>query len=261
MRQISPVSFALTAALAALLAAQPARAGSCVPVLDRATRLVVVTAPNMDTEKAALRMFERVSPNQHWRARGAPIPAVVGARGLAWGHPFTSYVQGGEPIKQEGDKRTPVGIYNLGATFGVEKSRRPNYLQLTPGANFCVEDARSPLYGRIVPQSTAGKKVSGADMAAIPTYRRGLVIDYPPDRAKKAGSCIFVHVWSGEGVGTTGCVALPEARVADLQEWTKGGYAAIAIVSEDIAARFDGCLPSQSSVSATDAPPSATLKH
>jgi len=255
MRQISPLPIApvpmtLIATLAALLVAPAAHAGSCVPVLDRATRLVVVTAPNMDTEKAALRMFDRASTNEHWRQRGAPMPAVVGVRGLAWGLPFTSYAQGGEPIKQEGDERTPAGVYNLGATFGVEKSRRPNYLHLTPGANFCVEDTRSPLYGRIVPHSTAGKKVSGADMAAIPTYRRGLVIDYPPDRAKKSGSCIFVHIWSGEGVGTTGCVGLPETRVADLQEWTKGGYAAIAIVSEDIAARFDGCLPPQSSVSA-----------
>jgi L,D-peptidoglycan transpeptidase YkuD (ErfK/YbiS/YcfS/YnhG family) len=244
----------LIAALAALLMAPAANAGSCVPVLDRATRLVVVTAPNMESDTAALRMFERASPNERWRPHGAPMSAVVGARGLGWGHPFMSYAQRGEPIKQEGDERTPAGIYKLGATFGVEKSRRPNYLRLTPGANFCVEDTHSPLYGRIVPHSTAGKKVSGADMAAIPTYRRGLVIDYPPNRVKKAGSCIFVHIWSGEGVGTTGCVALPETRVADLQEWTKGGQAAIAIVSEDIAARFDGCLPSQSSASATDAP-------
>jgi L,D-peptidoglycan transpeptidase YkuD (ErfK/YbiS/YcfS/YnhG family) len=254
MRQISPISFALTAALAALLAVQPARAGSCVPVLERATRLVVVTVPDMDTTKAALRMFERASSAASWSARGTPEPAVVGARGIAWGHPFTSHAQREEPIKQEGDQRTPAGIYNLGATFGVEKNRRPNYLRLTPGANFCVDDTTSPLYGRIVPRSTAGKKVRGADMAAVPTYRRGIVIDYPPDRTAKSGSCIFVHVWRGDGVGTAGCVALPETRVADLQEWTKGRYAAIAIVSEDTASRFDGCLPPAMSLSSHSGP-------
>jgi L,D-peptidoglycan transpeptidase YkuD (ErfK/YbiS/YcfS/YnhG family) len=263
MRQISPISFALTAALAALLASQPVRAESCVPVLDRATRLVVVTVPNMDTTKAALRMFERTAAAARWTSRGTPIQAVVGARGIAWGHPFTSHAQRGEPIKQEGDQRTPAGIYNLGAAFGVAKSQRPNYLRLTPGANFCVEDARSKLYGRIVPRSTAGKKLSGADMAAIPNYRRGLVIDYPPDRATKAGSCIFVHIWSGESVGTAGCVALPETVVADLQEWIKGRHAAIAIVSEDIATRFGGCLPPSSRVSLGDVlgPPRAKLEH
>jgi D-alanyl-D-alanine dipeptidase len=265
MRQISPlpivpIPVALIAMLAAMLLAPAAHARSCVPVLDRATRLLVVTVPDMNTANAAVRMFERASPAASWSARGTPEPAVIGARGIAWGHPFTSHAQRGEPTKQEGDQRTPAGIYHLGATFGVAKSRRPNYLHLTPGANFCVEDVRSPLYGRIVPRSTAGKKLSGADMAAIPNYRRGLVIDYPPNRATKAGSCIFVHIWSGEGVGTAGCVALPEARVADLQEWIKGHHAAIAVVSEDIATRFGGCLPPSSRVSLGDVPGPARAK-
>jgi hypothetical protein len=49
-------------------------------------------------------------------------------------------------------------------------------------------------------------------------------------------------------------VALPETRVADLQEWTKGRYAAIAIVSEDTATRFDGCLPPAMSLSSHSGP-------
>lgn len=243
MRQISTIPIALLVALGALLLATAAHADSCPRVLDSATRLVVVAAPDMQSERAALRLFERAEPAASWAPRGASMAAVVGARGLAWGHTFTAHAQGGEPVKQEGDQRTPMGIYPLGATFGFAKDSRPNYLRLTPGANFCVHDPRSPLYGRIVPKSTAGKKVEGEDMSKVPTYRRGIVVDFPPDRAAKSGSCIFVHIWEGEGGGTAGCVALPEEHVATLQKWTKGRRAAIAIVSADTVARFGDCLP------------------
>ena len=69
-----------------------------------------------------------------------------------------------------------------------------------------------------------GPSVSGEDMRKIDLYRRGLVVDYPTDRAARAGSCIFIHVWRGEGRGTAGCVALPEARVAALQEFAADGH-------------------------------------
>jgi L,D-peptidoglycan transpeptidase YkuD (ErfK/YbiS/YcfS/YnhG family) len=249
MRQISSIQLACGTILAAMLSAATAEAGSCPRVLDRATRLAVVTAPTMQSATAALRLYERAAPNVGWAAQGPPRSAVVGARGLAWGHPFAEHAQAGEPLKQEGDVRTPMGVYPLGATFGFTKNKRPNHLHLTPGANFCVHDTNSPLYGRIVPASTAGRKVSGEDMSKVPAYRHGIVIDYPPDRAKKGGSCIFVHVWEPQGTGTAGCVTLPEDEVVALQEWTRGRQAAIAIVTEDVAARFGDCLPLARSVS------------
>jgi len=247
MQQNSSIPIVLTVALGVCLLAPAAQAGSCPANLDRATRLVIVTAPSMGSAEASLRRYERASPTASWSSQGSSEPAVIGAQGLGWGHPFAGHAQGSEPLKQEGDMRTPAGIYPLGATFGFAKDRRPNYLHLVPGANFCVHDTNSPLYGRIVPRSTAGNNVSGEDMSAIPGYRHGVVIDYPPNRAAKAGSCVFVHIWNGEGVGTAGCVALPEERVAFLQDWTKGRHA--AIVSADTAARFSECLPVGTSVS------------
>jgi hypothetical protein len=105
-----------------------------------------------------------------------------------------------------------------------------------------------------VARSKAGEKISGEDMAAFPLNKRGIVIDYAPRRRAKAGSCIFVHVWGDEGAGTAGCVALPEARIAHLQEWTEGRHAVIAIVSEDTVSRFGACLPSEAGASAHKGP-------
>lgn len=253
MRQISSITLACGAMLAALLSVSAAEAGSCPRVLERVTRLAVVTAPTMQSAKAALRLYERSATNAGWVTQGAAQAVIVGVQGLAWGHPFAEHAQSGEPLKQEGDMRTPMGIYPLGATFGFTKDKRPNHLYLTPGANFCVHDTSSPLYGRIVPASTAGKKVAGEDMSKVATYKHGIVIDYPPDRASKAGSCIFVHVWEPQGAGTAGCVSMPEEQVVALQEWTRGRQAAIAIVAEEVAARFGDCLPMTKSVSGAGA--------
>jgi L,D-peptidoglycan transpeptidase YkuD (ErfK/YbiS/YcfS/YnhG family) len=213
--------------------------------LAQATRLALVVVPRMDATKAVLYTFERDVPATSWVRRGGAEACVVGTRGIAWGDTFRSYAKQGEPIKREGDKRTPAGVYRFGKTFGFAKSNLPGYLRLTPGANFCVHDTRSPLYGHIVPKSTVAKKVSGEDMAAFPLYKNGIVIDYPPDRKAKAGSCIFMHIWGGEDVGTSGCVALPAARVAHLQDWVrKRRYAAIAVLNKGALSRFNGCLPS-----------------
>lgn len=107
----------------------------------------------------------------------------------------------------------------------------------------CVDDPGSPHYSQIVTREEAGPEVSGEDMPAIPLYRRGLVVDYPTSGAEPAGSCIFIHIWRGKGMGTAGCVAGPEAMVASLQEWAGAGNAAIAILPQAALDRFGACLP------------------
>ena len=70
-----------------------------------------------------------------------------------------------------------------------------------------------------------------------------------------------MHIWGGEGVGTAGCVGLPEERVAHLQEWTEGRHAVIAVVSEDTVSRFGRCLPSPVGVSAHKGPAALPLPN
>ena len=244
MRQISPISTSLSALLLLSIAAPAMATTYCPRVLHRATRLVVVTVPTMEATSAKMRTFTRKSPSAAWTPQSSAETAVVGAQGIAWGHPYASYAKRGEPIKKEGDQRSPAGLYRLGATFGFAKDARQGHLQLKPGAHLCVHDPKSKLYGRIVSKDKAGANADGEDMGTFPLYKRGILVDYAPRRHAKAGSCIFVHIWGGEGVGTAGCVAMPEERVAHLQEWTEGRHAVLAIVSEDTMARFGRCLPS-----------------
>jgi L,D-peptidoglycan transpeptidase YkuD (ErfK/YbiS/YcfS/YnhG family) len=215
----------------------------CPAVLQSATRLVLVTAKSMSTPVARVRLFERAATGESWHAVGKGEAAVVGRAGMAWGYAFRSLAGAGEPKKLEGDQRTPAGIYGIGRSFGFTALPRNDHLVLKPGEAICVDDPASPAYNAITSRKALGPRAHGEDMGRISLYRRGLVIDYPSDRATRAGSCIFLHVWRGPAKGTNGCVAMPEPRIEALQSF-EAGSAAIAILPENALPRFASCLPS-----------------
>ncbi|MEA3024977.1 MAG: hypothetical protein QOF91_262 [Alphaproteobacteria bacterium] len=219
-----------------------ARAQSCPAPLPEARRLVLVTAETMNDLAATMRLYERASAGSAWRALGAAEPATIGRAGMGWSPFFPRLARPGEPIKVEGDKRAPAGIYPIGRSFGILASSRPGYLQVTPDT-ICVNDPSSPAYNTIASRSRLGPTVSAENMSrALPMYRRGLLVDYPTDARKKAGSCIFLHVWRSPTTGTAGCVAVPEPRVEALQDFAAGG-AVLAILPRGALNRLPGCLP------------------
>jgi L,D-peptidoglycan transpeptidase YkuD (ErfK/YbiS/YcfS/YnhG family) len=146
-------------------------------------------------------------------------------------------------MKHEGDKRTPAGVFEISRPFGFGPSSLPGYLRLRRGATFCVDDTRSPHYGKIVSRAQAGRGVSGEDMATIRLYRRGLVVNYPPNAARRAGSCIFIHVWRRPTSGTLGCIATSDVNIQRLQTFISGHRAALAILPETARDRLGNCLP------------------
>lgn len=231
----------LSALAALLLLAGPAAAQTCPVPLGGAQRLVLVLGRSMNATAATVSLHERTSAAEPWRTVHAAEPAVVGLAGMAWGFPFRAFARAGEPVKVEGDKRAPAGVFRIGASFGFAASKLTGYLRLQDDT-VCVDEPTSPAYSTITSRKLVGPDVSGEDMRKVALYRRGLLVDYPTDRAARAGSCIFIHVWRGEGRGTAGCVALPEARVAALQEFAQAG-AVIAILPRDALDRFAGCLP------------------
>ena len=234
-RRVPRVRAAVLAGL--VLGAGPAGA-ECPPALEKATQVLLVTAPDMGSLQATLRRFERPRPGDAWREVAAASPAVVGATGLGWADPAGAPAD--EPQKHEGDKRTPAGFFPLGRPFGRAASTLPGYLKLEPGQQICVDAVSSPSYGRIVSRHEE-PKAHGEDMGTISLYRRGFVIDTPVDAARRSGSCIFLHVWRAPTKGTVGCVALPEPAVAELQAWVRPG-AAIAILPRRAAEPVLACL-------------------
>jgi L,D-peptidoglycan transpeptidase YkuD (ErfK/YbiS/YcfS/YnhG family) len=230
--------------LAALLpqAIAPALGQTCLGPAQDVRRLVLVTAPTMNTSAATAQLFERDAAEAPWRAVHVAEPATLGLAGMAWGVGFRHLARDSEPLKIEGDMRTPAGIYRIGRSFGFDASSRPGYLRLERGKTVCVDDPSSAAYNTITLRAALGSKVHAEDMGRIELYRRGLVIDYPTDAAAKGGSCIFIHVWSAADRGTAGCIALPAPRVAALQDFAERD-AGLAVMPQRALGRFAGCLP------------------
>jgi L,D-peptidoglycan transpeptidase YkuD (ErfK/YbiS/YcfS/YnhG family) len=224
-----------------LVFAGPALAQTCPPPLADARKLVLVTADGFSTSAATLRLYERAAVGAPWHAVGESEPALIGKAGMAWSHFYRAFGRAGEPRKVEGDKRVPAGFYRIGKSFGTLPPNRADYLHVTEGMT-CVDDLTSPAYNTIASRAKIGWKVHGENMWRVKEYRRGLLVDYPTDRATRAGSCIFIHVRLPEKTGTGGCVALPEARVEALQDFAAGG-AVLAVLPKAALGRFRGCLP------------------
>ena len=224
-----------------LLSPFPALAQSCPEPLATARRLVLVTADTLTSTTATVQRFERAAPNAPWQLSGGPATALIGHRGLAWAHAFRAFARKGEPVKVEGDKRTPAGFYKIGRSFGFAVSDRPGYLRITDGMT-CVDDLSSPAYNTITTRAEIGSKVHGENMRHVPEYSRGLLVDYPSNRKARAGSCIFIHLQLPGKTGTSGCIALPEPQLEAVQDHVQAG-AVLAILPHKALDRFKGCLP------------------
>lgn len=237
---------AITLALSAsqVTSSVNAQEQACSPP-DRSTkRLVLVTAASMGSVEGTVRLFRRDSADTPWVEAAPAKKAVLGRGGMGWGWDQQSLAAKGEPEKKEGDGRTPAGIFTFERAFGFGKSGPgAGYLHLAGGKTYCVDDPGSPFYNRIVDRTEAGQHTSGEDMGTISLYRFGLQISFPTSAAKRGGSCIFLHVWRSPTSPTSGCVALREADVKEVQEWATKEPTVIAIVPKRALGALAACFP------------------
>ena len=218
---------------------EPAAAAAGDP-LAGARQLVLVVTPAWDSVGATLRRFERDAAGASWHPAAAPVPAVVGRTGLAWGAGLLpaagDRARPSGPVKREGDGRSPAGAFRLGAAFGfappdsVPWVRMP-YRQVT-GDVECVDDTASRHYNRLVSRAGAVPMdwSSSERMRSIQQYRFGLVVDHNAGAGEGAprpggGSCIFLHIWArtdaaaARPAGTAGCTAFSPDEIVALLRW------------------------------------------
>ncbi len=232
MDLLLPKPLRVTAVLL-ILGSIPAHAEP-VRVSDATKQLILVTPAKLDAPSARMRLYERADAKAEWTQAGPTSPVVGGVKGFAWGwdQKPTPQEQKAPSRKVEGDNRTPMGVFPIGHAFGFAAAQRPDYLHLTAGKTFCVDDVASPQYGRIVARARLPKGTSGEDMATIPFYRSGFLVDFPPNAERRGGSCIFLHLWREPNSGTAGCVAMDAPAMKALHDWVKPG-AVIAILPGD----------------------------
>lgn len=200
--------FALLALLLASCATAPLR---------RSEQLIVVTTAGWDATRGTLQRYER--DGSVWRTAGAPADVIVGRSGLAWGA-GEHKTSGAGPVKREGDGRAPAGIFTLGTAFGFDE-RGDTRLPWMPlrGATECVDDVSSAHYNELVNRDAVARVDwnSSEKMRSIDVYRLGVVVEHNTPPSRGAGSCIFLHLDSGNA--TAGCTAMNEAALSELLRW------------------------------------------
>lgn len=189
-------------------------------LLANAKQVVVVTTPGWNNVDGAMRRFEKVDGK--WQAIGDKFPIVVGKSGLGWDGITEPLATPAQPVKKEGDGRSPAGVFRITELFGFEPSvdAKLPYRPLTESIE-CVDDASSQFYNDVVDR----KEIPNPDwnssekMRTIDVYKLGAVVDYNSPKVPGAGSCIFLHIWKGPGHGTAGCTAMEEEHVQEIATW------------------------------------------
>lgn len=186
-------------------------------LIAKASKLIVVTTPDWNSVDGQLVRYQK--SHNKWKQVGESVPIVVGKNGMAWDPTFMT---GGGMVKHEGDGRSPAGVYPISQTFGFAPSlgSSKDYLSLTPAIE-CVDDTNSSHYAHIVNNEQVSKDWNSSEhMRSIEAYRWGAIVPYNMSSTEAgAGSCIFLHIWSGPGKGTAGCTAMPEGTISAIVRW------------------------------------------
>lgn len=219
------------------LCLSPLQSKAHVP--ETSAQAVVVLTEDWLSVAGRLQRFERSKEGQ-WTPVGQQIPIVVGKKGLGWGRGLFSLPSTVSDYRQEGDKRAPAGIFRLSSIFGLATptqarqwlTLRMPYLHLHEYIR-CIGDAPSQYYNTLLdirtvtPDWAEASNNENMRRDAIRdegAYRWGVTVDHntvnnavPKD--KVSGSCIFLHIWKGDGRGTSGCTAMSKANMIDLINW------------------------------------------
>ena len=180
-------------------------------------QLLVVITHDWDAVQGTLQRFE--SDGAAWQKVGEPISIVVGRAGLAWGvglHPEI-------PVKREGDRKAPAGMFKLGPAFGFSDNPdvQMSYLFLDEDTE-AVDDSQSIYYNQIVNRHTVSNPDwnSSEKMRQIPLYEIGLVVQHNwIHPIPLMGSAIFIHIWRNDHSGTWGCTAMRAEDLYNIISW------------------------------------------
>ena len=139
-------------------------------------------------------------------------PAYVGKNGI------------GKTV--EGDKKTPVGTFNLTTPFGIkdDPGAKMAYTKVTKYHYWCGA-SDSGYYNQLIDERVTDRKHTSSDEYLIDykgVYNYCMFIDYNAAGEPHKGSCIFLHC-TGSNKYTAGCVAVSEDAMAKIIRWAAPG--------------------------------------
>jgi D-alanyl-D-alanine dipeptidase len=197
------------------------------PISKHTKQLIIVVTESFDSSHASLLRYQRAGQQGDWKIYGGPILAIVGKNGLGWGDGLHSLEKTFKPLKQEGDGKSPAGVFGLSSVFGFTPPEEMTSLKL-PYQHIielveCVDDPNSVYYNTIIHRNDAEQvdwQSSERMWRARLWYDLGVVVDHNRNPSKKnAGSCIFLHNWANPRDSTSGCTAMSPSDMKDIVFW------------------------------------------
>ncbi|CAN5605138.1 L,D-transpeptidase family protein [soil metagenome] len=198
--------------------------------LTRSRQLIVVTAEDWNSDRGVLQLLERAAGGQ-WQGVGEEVPVMLGRNGLAWGiglrpPPHKATAGGARRVKQEGDGRSPAGVFELERVWGgagARRLRRFPYRQMSAVMEG-IDDSRSRFYNRFldvtqVPDRERDWKRTETVRAANPMFRWLVEVKHNWAQRPDYGSNIWLHIWKAPCVATSGCTAMEAPALERLVHW------------------------------------------
>lgn len=195
-------------------------------------QIVVVQTSDWDAVEGSLRRYEWEA--DAWKQVGEDWPIVVGKKGMAWGKGIKSFGGAEGPIKKEGDKKSPAGVFVLGSAFGYALDPGGIQVPYIPvvSTTMCIEDGASTSYNQIIDEGSTEADWNSTDhmLRKDDLYEWGVFVAHnSPNAEAGKGSCIFLHVWRQNDSGTAGCTAMEKSNMKELIEWLKPEKAPLLI--------------------------------
>lgn len=124
--------------------------------------------------------------------------------------------------KKEGDRKTPVGIFNITMAFGRKKSPGTAGISYTKLNRYHYWSDERDTYNQFIDVRDLNRsKMSGEHLIRYdPWYNYALALDYNRACKYKKGSAIFLHCVGGGRASTMGCIAVPEKNMKTIVENT-----------------------------------------
>jgi L,D-peptidoglycan transpeptidase YkuD (ErfK/YbiS/YcfS/YnhG family) len=170
-------------------------------------QILLVTSEDFNTSKANLKFFEDSKLLY-------TTTVNLGKNGLGWGIGVKKLTQKvGEPLKYEGDKKAPAGIFKLTTLFGYGYSKNYKLPFLhTSDKLICVDDSDSNFYNQIIEQE---EDVNSFEYMKRKDhqYKFGVTVEHNKMGVSQRGSCIFLHIQREKGAGTAGCTSMSESAL------------------------------------------------
>lgn len=84
-----------------------------------------------------------------------------------------------------------------------------------------MDDTTSRYYNQTLERATVAPDWHSSEVMrrADDAYRWGVIVAHNLPVRAAAGSCIFLHIWSGPTKGTAGCTAMAEPQLLALMRW------------------------------------------